>query len=338
MATTRSRRHVVNDPKGEIMGFLLHLARACCVLLSIGAVPAFAQPAGKPIRFVAPYTAGGVVDNTTRLVGERMARELGQPIVVENRAGANGQIGTELVAKSEPDGATILLTSVGVAYRQHLVPLPYDPFRDLSPISLLVINPLLIVVNPKLPVTNLAELVAYGRKHGLRYGSSGIGGPSHLTTELLRLKTGIEMTHVPYKGDSAAIVDVMAGNVDMSVSSVSATTPHIKSGRLRAIAMTSEARSHALPDVPTTAEAGVAGVVGDSWVGMLAPAGTPAAAIERLHRAAVIAVGDPAVREQLLAAGNTIVANDPKQFAAFLRSESDKWGEVIRSSKITVEK
>jgi len=126
--------------------------------------------------------------------------------------------------------------------------------------------------------------------------------------------------------------------VDMSVSSVSATTPHIKSGRLRAIAMTSEARSHALPDVPTTAEAGVAGVVGDSWVGMLAPAGTPAAAIERLHRAAVIAVGDPAVREQLLAAGNTIVANDPKQFAAFLRSESDKWGEVIRSSKITVEK
>lgn len=321
------------------MGFRSCLVRACCVLSLIGAASlAVAQPSGKPIRFVAPYTAGGVVDNTSRVVGERMARELGQPIVVENRAGANGQIGTELVAKSEPDGATLLLTSVGVAYRQHLVPLPYDPFRDLAPVSLLVINPLLIVVNPALPVTNLKELVEYGRKRGLRYGSSGIGGPSHLTTELLRLKTGIDMTHVPYKGDSAAILDVMAGNVDMSVSSVSATAGFIKSGRLRAIAMTSEARSSALPDVPTTAEAGFPGVVGDSWVGILAPAGTPAATLQRLHKAAVAAVGDPVVREKLIAAGNTVVANSPEQFAAFLRSESDKWGEVIRSSNITVEK
>jgi tripartite-type tricarboxylate transporter receptor subunit TctC len=303
----------------------------------IGAPPARAQTQGRTIRFIAPYTAGGVVDNTSRVVGERMSRELGQPIVIENRAGANGQIGTEMVAKAAPDGLTLLLTSVGVAYRQHLVRLPYDPFRDLAPVSLLVINPLLIVANPKLPVTSLRELVEYGRRNGLRYGSSGTGGPSHLTTELLRLKTGIEMTHVPYKGDSAAIVDVMAGNVDLSVSSVSATTGLIRQGRLRAIAMTSEQRSATMPEVPTTAEAGVPGVIGDSWVGILAPAGTPADIVRRLHAAAVASVNDPAVREKLIAAGNTIIGNTPQEFATFLRNESDKWAEVIRTSKITVE-
>ena len=318
-----------------------HVVLACAALLGLNllAPAALAQNwPSRPIKLIVSFPPGGLIDNMARLIAPRLAQELGQPIVVENRAGANGQIGTELVAKSEPDGATLLLTSVGVAYRQHLVPLPYDPFRDLAPVSLLVINPLLIVVNPALPVTNLKELVEYGRKRGLRYGSSGIGGPSHLTTELLRLKTGIDMTHVPYKGDSAAILDVMAGNVDMSVSSVSATAGFIKSGRLRAIAMTSEARSSALPDVPTTAEAGFPGVVGDSWVGILAPAGTPAAPLQRPHKAAGAAMGDPVVREKLIAAGNTVVANSPEQFAAFLRSESDKWGEVIRSSNITVEK
>jgi tripartite-type tricarboxylate transporter receptor subunit TctC len=317
-------------------GLILGAAAAAAVPLT-GARVAHAQAQGRTIRFIAPYTPGGVVDNTSRVVGERMSRELGQPIVIENRAGANGQIGTEMVAKAAPDGLTLLLTSVGVAYRQHLVRLPYDPFRDLVPVSLLVINPLLIVANPKLPVTNLRELVDHGRRNGLRYGSSGTGGPSHLTTELLRLKTGIEMTHVPYKGDSAAIVDVMAGNVDLSVSSVSATTGLIRQGRLRAIAMTSEQRSAALPEVPTTAEAGVPGVVGDSWVGILAPAGTSADAVRRLHAAAVASLADPAVREKLIAAGNTIIGNTPQEFATFLRNESDKWAEVIRTSKITVE-
>jgi tripartite-type tricarboxylate transporter receptor subunit TctC len=311
--------------------------RGFCAIALLSAAPgSFAQPAGKTIRFIAPFTAGGVVDNTSRVVGERMSRELGQSIVVENRAGANGQIGTELVTKAEPDGATLLLTSVGVAYRQHLVKVPYDPFKDLMPITLLVINPLLIVANPKLPVTTLKELVEYGRKNGLRYGSSGAGGPSHLTTELFRLKAGIEMTHVPYKGDSAAILDVMGGNVDLSVSSASATTGFIKAGRLRAIAMTSEKRSATLPDVPTTAEAGLPGVVGDSWVGMLAPAGTPADAIKRLHGAAMVSIADPAVREKLVAAGNTIIGNSPAEFAAFLRKESEKWAGVIRDAKITV--
>lgn len=302
-----------------------------------GMRPARAQGQGRTIRFIAPYTPGGVVDNTSRVVGERMSRELGQPVVIENRAGANGQIGTEMVAKAAPDGLTLLLTSVGVAYRQHLVRLPYDPFRDLLPVCLLVINPLLIVANPRLPVTNLRELVDYGRRNGLRYGSSGTGGPSHLTTELLRLRTGIDMTHVPYKGDSAAIVDVMAGNVDLSVSSVSATAGLIRQGRLRAIAMTSEQRSATLPEVPTTAEAGVAGVIGDSWVGILAPAGTPADIVRRLHSAAVASLADPAVREKLIAAGNSIIGNTPQEFATFLRNESDKWAEVIRTSKITVE-
>ena len=312
--------------------------RAVCAWgLSLAVVAAQAQPSGKTIRFIAPYTAGGVVDNTSRVVGERMSRELGAPIVVENRAGANGQIGTELVVKAAPDGTTLLLTSVGVAYRQHLVKVPYDPFKDLATVSLLVVNPLLIVINPKLPVSNLKELIEYGRKNPLKYGSSGTGGPSHLTTELFRIKAGLQMTHVPYKGDSAAILDVMAGNVDLSVSSVSATTGFIKQGRLRAIAMTSEQRAASLPEVPTTAEAGLPGVVGDSWVGILAPAGTPPETIRRLQAAAVVAVNDPATREKLVAAGNTIIGSTPQEFALFMRNESDKWADVIRTAKITEE-
>ncbi|MFT3805076.1 MAG: tripartite tricarboxylate transporter substrate binding protein [Burkholderiaceae bacterium] len=302
--------------------------------LALLAAGAAAQPAGKPIRFVAAYTAGGVVDNTSRIVGERMARELNQPIVVENRAGANGQIGAELVAKAPPDGSTLLLTSVGIAYRQHLVKLPYDPFKDFEPVTLLVVNPLLIVVHPGLPVNSLGELVEYAKKHGLRYGSSGTGGPSHLAAELLRSMTGTSMTHVPYKGDSAAILDVVAGNLDMSVSSVSATTSFIQAGRLRAIALTSESRSPALPEVPTAAEAGMPGLIADSWVGILAPAGTPADAVQRLHDAAAVSLADPDTRARLLAGGNTIVGNTPAQFATFLRNESDKWGRVIRFANI----
>ena len=309
----------------------------CAALLLAVALPVAAQPSGKTIRFIAPYTPGGVVDNTSRVVAERMSRELGQPIVIENRAGANGQIGSELVAKAPPDGLTLLLTSVGIAYRQHLVKLPYDPFRDFVPVSLLVVNPLLIVVNPKLPVTNLRELVEHARKNGLRYGSSGTGGPSHLAAELLATMSGVSMTHVPYKGDSAAIIDVMGGNVDMSVSSVSAAAAFIKGGRLRAIAMTSEQRSATLPDVPTAAEAGFPGLVADSWVGMLAPAGTPPEVVRRLNGAALATLADPATREKLVAAGNAIVGNSSQEFATFLRNESTKWGNVIRSAKIQVD-
>ena len=309
----------------------------CAALLFAAALPAAAQPSGKTIRFIAPYTPGGVVDNTSRVVAERMSRELGQPIVIENRAGANGQIGSELVAKSPPDGLTLLMTSVGIAYRQHLVRLPYDPFRDFVPVSLLVVNPLLIVVNPKLPVTNLRELVEHARRNGLRYGSSGTGGPSHLAAELLSTMSGVPMTHVPYKGDSAAIIDVMGGNVDMSVSSVSAAAAFIRGGRLRAIAMTSDQRSATLPDVPTAAEAGFPGLVADSWVGMLAPSGTPPEVVRRLSGAALATLADPTTREKLVAAGNTIVGNSPHEFATFLRNESTKWGNVIRSAKIQVD-
>jgi len=274
----------------------------CAALLLAVALPAAAQPSGKTIRFIAPYTPGGVVDNTSRVVAERMSRELGQPIVIENRAGANGQIGSELVAKSPPDGLTLL-----------------------------------IVVNPKLPVTNLRELVEHARKNGLRYGSSGTGGPSHLAAELLSTMSGVPMTHVPYKGDSAAIIDVMGGNVDMSVSSVSAAAAFIRGGRLRAIAMTSDQRSATLPDVPTAAEAGFPGLVADSWVGMLAPSGTPPEVVRRLSGAALATLADPTTREKLVAAGNTIVGNSPQEFATFLRNESTKWGNVIRSAKIQVD-
>ncbi|RYF72143.1 MAG: tripartite tricarboxylate transporter substrate binding protein [Comamonadaceae bacterium] len=293
----------------------------------------------KPVRFVVAYTPGGVVDNTARVVGERMSRDLGQAVVIENRAGANGQIGAELVVRSPADGNTVLLTSVGIAYRQHLVKVPYDPIKDFAPISLLAINPLMLVINPKLPVRTLAELIAYAktRPGGLRYGTSGTGGPSHLAGELFKSNAGIEMIHVPYKGDSAAVLDLLGGNVDLTVSSISATVSQIKAGKLVAVALMTAKRSPLLPDVPTTDEAGFPGLHADSWVGMMAPARTPPAVVQRLQAAAMTALADPAVRENLVAGGNAIVGNTPEQFAQFLAAESDKWGQVIRRARIQVD-
>lgn len=304
----------------------------------IGSAIAQTSYPNKPVRFVVAYTPGGVVDNTARVVGERMAKGLGESIVIENRAGANGQIGAELVSRALPDGYVILLTSVGIAYRQHLVKLPYDPIKDFAPISLLAINPLMLVVNPKLQVKTLAELIAYAKQKpgGLRYGTSGTGGPSHLAGELFKSRAGIDMIHVPYKGDSAAVVDLLSGNLDLTVSSISATVPHIKGGKLVAISLMTEKRSPLLPDVPTTAEGGLPNLHADAWVGMLAPSGTPAPVLQKLQAAAVKALADPAVRDNLIAGGNLIVGNTPAQFTRFLSDESTKWGQVIEKAGIQV--
>lgn len=294
----------------------------------------------KPIRLIVPFTPGGVTDNIGRVLAERMGRELGQSIIIDNRAGANGRIGTDAVAKAAPDGYTLLLGGIGaLTIHPHMLKVPYDPVNDFAPISLVATNDVVIVVNPKLPVKTPAELVAYVKANGakMQYGSSGIGAPTHLAAELFKTRVGSTMVHVPYKGDSAAVMDVVAGNVDLSFSTVSATLSLIQAGKLRAIAMTGLQRSQSLPDVPTLDETVLKGFNADTWVGLFAPAHTPEPIITRLYQATKQALADPEVRRKLIAGGNNIVGNDTAQFRAFLDAESKKWGDVIRTGNIKLD-
>lgn len=294
----------------------------------------------KPIRLVVPFTPGGVTDNIGRVLAERMGRELGQGLIIDNRSGANGRIGTDAVAKAPPDGYTLLLGGIGaLTIHPHMLKVPYDPVNDFLPISLVATNDVVIVVNPRLPVRTPAELVAYAKAHSgkMQYGSSGIGAPTHLATELFRTRVGFDMVHVPYKGDSAAVMDVVAGNVDLSFSTVSATLSLIQAGKLRAIAMTGLQRSQSLPDVPTLDETVLKGFNADTWIGLFAPARTPEPIVRKLYEATKTSLANPEVRRKLVAGGNNIVGNDAALFRAFLDAESKKWGEVVRAGNIKLD-
>ena len=315
------------------------LAALACTASAIAGARAQAYP-DKPIRLIVPFTPGGVTDNIGRVLAERMGRELGQSIIIDNRAGANGRIGTDAVSKAAPDGYTLLLGGIGaLTIHPHMLKVPYDPVNDFVPISLVATNDVVIVVNPKLPVKTPAELVAYAKANGnkMQYGSSGIGAPTHLAAELFKTRVGSTMVHVPYKGDSAAVMDVVAGNVDLSFSTVSATLSLIQAGKLRAIAMTGLQRSQSLPDVPTLDETVLKGFNADTWVGLFAPARTPDPIIKRIYEATKVALADPEVRRKLIAGGNNIVGNDTAQFRVFLDAESKKWGEVIRAGNIKLD-
>lgn len=318
------------------LGALAALASASWVP---GLVRAETYP-DKPIRLVVPFTPGGVTDNIGRVLAERMGRELGQGLIIDNRSGANGRIGTDAVAKAPPDGYTLLLGGIGaLTIHPHMLKVPYDPVNDFVPISLVATNDVVIVVNPRLPVRTPAELVAYAKAHSgkMQYGSSGIGAPTHLAAELFRTRIGFDMVHVPYKGDSAAVMDVVAGNVDLSFSTVSATLSLIQAGKLRAIAMTGLQRSQSLPDVPTLDETVLKGFNADTWVGLFAPARTPEPIVRKLYEATKASLADPEVRRKLVAGGNNIVGNDAAQFRTFLDAESKKWGEVVRAGNIKLD-
>lgn len=294
----------------------------------------------RPIKLIIPFTPGGVTDNIGRILGERMSRELGQPLVIENRTGANGRIGTDVVAKSSADGYTLLLGSVGAfTIHPHMIKVPYDPVNDFIPISLIATNDVVVVVNRDFPAQTPSELIAYLKANSgkLQYGSSGVGSPTHLATEMFKRQVGVDMVHVPYRGDSAAVRDVVGGVVNLSFSTVSATISLIEAGNLRAIASTGLARSKMLPGVPTLDESGLKGFNADSWVGFFAPARTPDAVVGRLYRAVKTALSDPDVQRKLTAGGNTIVGNDTVAFKTFLAAESKKWGDLIRSENIKME-
>ena len=307
---------------------------AAAILLSASGVHGQAYPT-KPIRMVVPVAAGGGADLVARTTGLKITEALGQPVIIDNRTGAAGSIGADIVAKSPPDGHTLLLGSSGpLAINPSLYPkLPYDAARDFAPVSLATIMPFLLVVHPTLPVQNVKELVALARSrpNQLNYASPGAGSTTHLANELLKSATGMKIVHVPYKGVAPAAVDLISGQVQMMAGDLSSLIPHVKSNRMRALAVTGAKRSHLLPQVPTVAESGVAGYEASGWFGVLVPAATPPAVVERLNASIVKGLAMPDARERLSAFGGEAGGSTPEQFAAHIRGEAAKWGKLIKS-------
>jgi tripartite-type tricarboxylate transporter receptor subunit TctC len=306
------------------------------------ALSAFAQSyPSKPIRLIVPFAAGGGNDNIARLVGKRLGDSLGQPLVIDNRPGAGGVVGAELAAKSPPDGYTLFLGGVGShAVNPNLIEkLPYDPIRDFAPVILLARAPLVLVVHPSVPARTFAEFVAYARNSPgkLNFASNGNGSSAQLAAVMFESMTVTEMVHVPYKGLAPALTDLLSGQVQLMFSSPVAILPHIKAGKLRALAVTGEKRMPSLPEVPTVAESGFPGYEASSWYGILAPAGTPREIVARLNSEFLRALEQPEVRNNLLADGAEPVGGSAEQFGAYIRSEKDRMGKLIRDAKIRME-
>jgi len=294
----------------------------------------------KPIRMVVPFAAGGVVDATARLLVPKMSEALAQPIVVDNRPGAGGNIAADLVAKSAADGYTILITTHGHAISPGLYKkLPFDAAKDFAPVTQLASSFLVMVSAPKLAATSVKELIALAReKPGqLNYGSTGLGAPPHLVGELFREATGIDVVHVPYKGDAPMYQALLANEVDYAFGPLGNAIQHIHSGRLRALGMTGAHRSDAIPQVPTMVEAGVPGFEATGWLGLFAPAATPRAAIERLYAAAAAAIADATVRERFPALGYEPVGSTPEEFSARFRQDLALYARVIREARIPMQ-
>jgi tripartite-type tricarboxylate transporter receptor subunit TctC len=289
----------------------------------------------KPIRMVVPFSPGGANDVVARIVGVRLGEALGQPVVVDNRGGAGGTLGADIVAKALPDGHTLLVASMGLAVNAVLYPkLPYDTLKDLAPVTLLGEQPNIVVVHPSLPAKSIGELIALAKaKPGqLSYGTGGIGSTSHLVTVLFLLAAKIDMLHVPYKGLGPAIVDLLGGQVQLAVSNVSTALPHVKSGRLRLLAVTTAKRFGMFPDTPTVGEAGIAGAESSGWYGMLVTAGTSPAIVARLNAETVKILNSVALKEQFGAQGLESTPTTPSQFRDLLKSDIAKWARVIKAS------
>jgi len=309
--------------------------------LAAAAMSALAQDwPTKPIRMIVPYPPGGGTDIVARIVNEKLAPELGQPIVIDNKGGAGGSVGTEIAAHSPGDGYTVLMTLSSHTINPKLYPkLGYDVERDFVPVSLAALIPQILVANPSLPVNNVAELVAYLKANPgkVNYASVGIGSPGHIAGELFKLRTGTQMTHVPYKGGGPAVTDTIGGQVQLLFVSMPAALQFVKQGRLKAIAVTSAKRSASAPEVPTIAENGGPDVVVDSWYGLLVPAKTPAPIVAKLNGAMVKVLAMPDVKEKLFAQGAEAVSTSSADFDALIRDELKKWEYVIREAKITPE-
>jgi len=295
----------------------------------------------KPVRVITPFTAGSAIDTLARVVGQKLGDTWGQQVVIDNRIGANGIIGTEAAAKAPADGYTVYLGNIStLAVNPHLyLKLPYDALRDFAPVTLAATIPVVLVVHPSLPVKSVRELIALAKAHPgqLNYASGGTGSAQHLPMEMLRVDTGINIVHVPYKGLGPAFSDVLGGQVPMMFTGVSNVVPYMKTGRLRVLAIGSPKRSATLPDVPTVAEAGVPGFDFDSWTGYLVPVGTPRELIVKLHADITRTLAAPEVRDKLVTLGFDLVGGTPEAFATLIRNDIARFGKLIKAAGIKAE-
>ena len=311
-------------------------ALVLAVLLAPLAAAAATYPE-RPIRLVVPAAPGGGTDIIARILAEGLGPALGQTVVVDNRAGAGTVLGADIVSKATPDGHVLLISPNSLAFNVALYSkLPYDTLRDFAPISLVADQPNILVVHPALPAKSFQEYIALARSQPgkLVYGSGGIGVGSHLAMELLLMSQKIGLVHVPYKGVGPALTALLGNEVSALLSTFASALPHVKSGRLRALGVTSAQRAPALPDIPTIAESGVPGFEYGTWYGLLAPAGTPRAAVEKLNRATTEVLASPKTAERYVGQGLTPTPSTPARFAALLKSEIEKWTKVVREAKI----
>jgi tripartite-type tricarboxylate transporter receptor subunit TctC len=318
--------------------------RTLLLAAALAALPmaAFAQGyPSRPIRFVVPYPPGGPLDTIARLLGQKVSEGVKQPVIVENKPGAGGNIGADFVAKSLADGHTILMGAVAThAINPTLyAKIPYDPVRDFAPITQVASTPNVLVVNPSLPVSSVAELIAHAKANPgkLNFGSGSTGSAGHLAGELFNSLAGVQMTHIPYKGAAPAMRDLIGGQIHLMFDNLASSLTQVRAGRVKALAVTTANRSSLAPELPTVAESGLAGFDISTWFGIFAPAGTPREAITRLHTEFTRALAAPDVREKMLNMGAEPVGNTPAEFAAFIRAEAGKYARVIKASGARVD-
>jgi len=323
------------------MSLALHrLALLATTLLLAGGAHAQAWPA-KPIRWIVPYTPGGITDTVTRLVTQKLSEALAQPIVVENRSGANSIVGVDIASKAAPDGYTFVTVIAAHAANATLYAgkLPFDPVRSFAPVSLVASAPLIITASNAFPPKDMRELVAYAKANPgkISFGSSGIGAAAHLTTELLKQTAAIDMVHVPYKGTAPALQGLMANDIQILVDVPSSMMPHVRAGKVKALGMFSKARIGGAPEVPTVAESGGPAIESATWVAFLAPAGTPREIVVRVSQETAKAVSAPDLRDRFVQMGIEPVGSRPEQFARFLDDEIARWAKVINTAGVKAE-
>lgn len=319
------------------------LMAAACAGLALSASTAAAQAAypAKPIRLVVPFAVGGVTDTSGRLIAEQLSKRLGQQVVVDNKPGASGNIGTQMVAAAEPDGYTLLLGFDGtMVINPHVFPkVGFDTVKDFAPIGKIGDAILILVSHPSVPAKTLQQVIALSKTQsgGLSYGTSGTGGTPHLAGELLKQRTGANLVHIPYKGGGQALTDVLGGNIPLVYTAVAGAFPHVRSGKLHAVAVSSAQRAPSLPDVPTFIEAGLNDFDINSWVGLLAPAKTPRAIVERLNNELNAVLNDPAVRDRLNTLGITASPGGPERFGRDMARDLSRYAAVVKSANIKAE-
>jgi tripartite-type tricarboxylate transporter receptor subunit TctC len=318
-----------------------HLITGGALVLACACALAQEDYPSRPLRLVVPFPAGGAVDIFARDMGQRFTEAWRQQVIIDNRGGANGAIGAEVVAKAKPDGYTLLMGSAGThAINPALyAKLSYDPVKEFAPVTLIANLTNVLVIHPSIPARSVKDLVAFAKSRpgALTYASSGNGSSQHLSTELFKAMTGTDLVHVQYKGAGPALIDVVAGQVTLTITALSPTLPFVQAGRLRALGVTTAKRAPALPEVPTVAEAGVAGYESNNWIGIFAPAGTPPALVAKLNAESARILTTPQMQERLRGQGAEFSPLTPEQFGAFQRAEIAKWGKVVRDSGARIE-